>query len=306
MPQKGTIFRVLVASPSDCIGERKLIPDVIYGWNAAHSFPLAAVLEPVLWETHARPELGDRPQGLINKQLVDNCDILIGTFWTRLGTSTGKAESGTAEEIEEFRSKGKRVLVYFSSAPVVPESLDIVQYQLLTEYKKKLGAQGLYFQYDALDSLRDLLQRHIAGAMAELHQRVPSEDEPPAKAAKNDDLQQYRSQVDSFLRRLDAEWASERDSGPHGIDEGKVVIANALNQVIGLRTQIARGMDDIANILDNAAKDFRGLQRHRLFLDGGRSYRAFWQEGDEAISRLKVVSAILSKYAGEDGKDGGD
>jgi hypothetical protein len=151
MPQDALIYRVLVASPSDCVEERKLVPQILYAWNAAHSLPHGAVLEPVLWETHARPEMGDRPQAIINTQLVDNCDILIGTFWTRLGTSTGKALSGTAEEIEEFRAKGKPVLLYFSSAPAVPDSLDLDQYRALTEYRESLEGAGLYFRYESIE-----------------------------------------------------------------------------------------------------------------------------------------------------------
>ncbi|MFO7659441.1 MAG: hypothetical protein R6V77_00850 [Candidatus Cloacimonadaceae bacterium] len=59
----------------------------------------------------------------MNQQLVKSCDLVIGAFWTKLGTPTGKAESGTAEEIEQFRAEGKPVLLYFSSAPAVPESI---------------------------------------------------------------------------------------------------------------------------------------------------------------------------------------
>jgi hypothetical protein len=44
MPQQGLIFRVLVASPTDCSGERKLIPDVIREWNAVHSSDRAAIV----------------------------------------------------------------------------------------------------------------------------------------------------------------------------------------------------------------------------------------------------------------------
>ena len=55
-------------------------------------------LEPVKWG-NACPTRGWRTAAaILNKQLVENCDILIGTFWTRLGTNTGMAESGTVEE----------------------------------------------------------------------------------------------------------------------------------------------------------------------------------------------------------------
>lgn len=175
MPQRGLIYRVLVASPSDCVQERIAIPEIIHSWNAANSLRLCAILEPVLWESHATPELGDRPQALINKQLVENCDILVGVFWTRFGTSTGVAESGTAEEIEEFRNTNKPVLLYFSSAPVAPDSLDSEQYRSLVEYKRKLQAQGLVFSYDSVEEFRHLLQRHISSSIGILLQNAPTE-----------------------------------------------------------------------------------------------------------------------------------
>lgn len=299
MPQQGTIYRVLVASPSDCVKERRLVPDLIYAWNAAHSLALGAILEPVLWETHARPELGDRPQAIINKQLADNCDILVGTFWTRLGTSTGKAESGTAEEIDEFRSKGKPVLLYFSSAPVVPESLDIPQYQALTEYKKRLGQSGLCFQYESLDQLRDLLQGHLAGTMAQLHSRPTTASMPSPEARQADQLREYIGQFENFLRRFEAEWVSERDSAPHTIDEGKLVLANALDQVLSFRSQIVTGMEDVKQSLDEASKAMRALQRHQLFLDGGRSFHQFWASGNEVIEKLKTVPAALGAHTAD-------
>lgn len=89
MAQTGTIFRALVASPSDCAHERKIIPEVIAAWNAVHSLSTAAIIEPVLWESHSRPGMGSRPQEVINQQLVTNCDLVIGAFWTRLSTPTG-------------------------------------------------------------------------------------------------------------------------------------------------------------------------------------------------------------------------
>ncbi len=220
MPQQGVIYRVLVASPSDCVKERQLVPDVIYSWNAAHSLPFGSILEPVMWETHARPELGDRPQAIINKQLVDNCDILVGTFWTRLGTSTGKAESGTAEEIEEFRSKGKPVLLYFSSAPVVPESLDHKQYQALAEYKGKLGKEGLYFRYESLEQLRELLQGHLAGTMAQLGRGA-------VRLCRRRKLPRKLNSSDSIGRSLSPFYGGSRPSGRANVTADRTASTSA-------------------------------------------------------------------------------
>jgi hypothetical protein len=80
MPQKGTIYRILIASPSDCVKERSSIPEIIYSWNSVHSFHTGIILEPVMWETHVIPELGNRPQEIINNQIVDSCDFHL-TSW---------------------------------------------------------------------------------------------------------------------------------------------------------------------------------------------------------------------------------
>ncbi len=294
MPQKALIYRILVASPSDCVHERRLVPDVISAWNAAHSLATGAILEPVLWETHALPESGDRPQGIINRQLVDNCDILIGTFWTRLGTSTGKAESGTAEEIEEFRSGGKRVLLYFSSAPVAPESLDAEQYAGLTAYRTRLGQDSLYFKYEDLGQLRVLLQSHIAGLMSQIH---VSEHPAAPLNEKQEPVDIFVSQYQSFIRRLEAEWVSERDSDPYSTDLGKTILEGALDQVLSFRSQIVQGLAGVQTVLDQSAKALRGLQRHQVFLDGGRSFTEFWKQGDSLIATLMTVPTLVSEEA---------
>jgi hypothetical protein len=90
-----TTYRVLIASPSDLTEEREAATIAIHDWNAQHAAAEGIVLLPVKWETHARPESGVRPQEAINAQIVQTCDILLGMFWTKLGSDTGVAESGT-------------------------------------------------------------------------------------------------------------------------------------------------------------------------------------------------------------------
>lgn len=142
MTYNANIFRVLISSPSDTVKERQAIPEVIHSWNSVHSENFKVVLLPVLWETHTTPIMGDRPQEIINKQIVNNSDILIGTFWTRIGTKTGKAESGTVEEIKEFIKSGKPVLLYFSSRPVELDSVDQDQYARLKHLRKNVKKKG--------------------------------------------------------------------------------------------------------------------------------------------------------------------
>jgi hypothetical protein len=83
-----TVVRVLIASPGDTGQARLLLRDVLQEWNSLHAEDSSVMLLPVMWERDATPEMGDRPQGIINRQLVDASDILVGIFWTRLGTPT--------------------------------------------------------------------------------------------------------------------------------------------------------------------------------------------------------------------------
>ena len=119
MAYRADVYRVMIASPSDVPQERQLVREVIHEWNSVHSEAEGNVLMPIGWETHASPVMGDRPQEIINKQVLKNCDLLVAVFWTRIGSPTGASPSGSVEEIEEHLAAGKPTMIYFSSAPLI-------------------------------------------------------------------------------------------------------------------------------------------------------------------------------------------
>ncbi len=82
-----------------------------------HSEDKSVVLMPVGWDTHAAPQMGARPQALINK-VLDGCDLLVAVFWTRIGSPSGKSPSGTVEEIEEHLRVKKPTMIYFPMHPL--------------------------------------------------------------------------------------------------------------------------------------------------------------------------------------------
>jgi hypothetical protein len=106
--------------------------------------------------------MGERAQEIINKQLVRDSDLLVGMFWTRIGTPTGEARSGTVEEIEEHLRAGKPVMLYFSSAPVRPDSVDDEQYRALRDFKEWCRQRGLVEEYESIGEFRDKFQRQLA------------------------------------------------------------------------------------------------------------------------------------------------
>lgn len=148
--------------------ERDIITEVIHEWNYLNSREKRIVLLPLRWETHAVPELNERPQGVINRQVVDQCDMAVGVFWTRMGTPTGMAASGTAEEVERVGEAGKPVMLYFSRAKVELETVDLAEYARLAEFKAKTYPQGLVEKYATPLEFRDKFSRHLALKVREL------------------------------------------------------------------------------------------------------------------------------------------
>jgi hypothetical protein len=117
MPYPATVIEILIASPGDVTQERKIARDVILGWNQVHARKEGLILLPRMWEIDATPQMGSDPQDIINKQLTENSDLIIAVFWTKLGTRTPHAISGTVEEISKHVDSGKPALIYFSKRP---------------------------------------------------------------------------------------------------------------------------------------------------------------------------------------------
>lgn len=161
MPYKATVLPIMIASPSDVQEYRAITRDVIHEWNYINSLSINAVLMPVGWETHSSPELGSSAQDLINDRVLEDCDLLVGVFWTRLGTPTGKATSGTVEEIERHITAGKPAMVYFSSAPASPETIDPAQYAALKEFRSWCQTKGIIDTFSSSPEFQDKLRRHL-------------------------------------------------------------------------------------------------------------------------------------------------
>ncbi|MEJ6486337.1 hypothetical protein N0Y54_34620 [Nostoc punctiforme UO1] len=168
MPIEAKIYRILIASPSDVIEEREIIRKEVDRWNAMHAEDMKIILMSIGWETNSTPDLRDSGQEVINRQLVDKCDLLIGVFWTRLGTPTVLGGTGTEVEIARARNEGKRCIVYFSDKEVSPSKIDQEQYRQVQEYWNQLQPTGLANRYNSIDDFKERVFRHITSAVQEI------------------------------------------------------------------------------------------------------------------------------------------
>jgi hypothetical protein len=159
-----TVVEVLIASPADVKAERIIARDVILKWNQLNANKERLILLPRMWETDASPEMGSDPQEIINKQLVKKTDLLVAIFWTRLGSPTPRARSGTVEEITTHLNAGKPALMYFSRKGI-PFDMPFDQRQDLEAFKDEMKPKGLFGEFedesDFKGRFRDDLERTI-------------------------------------------------------------------------------------------------------------------------------------------------
>ena len=162
-----TVYRIMLASPSDVASERTIVREVLAEWNAANAERRGLVILPVGWEVDVAPEMGEAPQSIIDKRILTEADLVIGIFWTRIGTPTARYASGAVEEIEEHVTAGKPTMLYFSTAPAAPDAIDGTQYAGLKAFRESCQSRGLYETYATLEEFRRDLSRQLQIRMNE-------------------------------------------------------------------------------------------------------------------------------------------
>ncbi|GAB4097794.1 hypothetical protein GCM10028787_32690 [Brachybacterium horti] len=163
--QRATVINVMIASPSDISEARQAVYDSLAAWNDSNTLHRNVILLPRRWETSAVPKMGYDAQEVINQQLVDDADIVIAIFGSRLGRETARELSGTAEEMKRAHAAGKPVHTYFSSAPI-PHDVNVEELGKLRDFKSKL--EGLYAEFVNTTELNSLIWAAIEHDVAQI------------------------------------------------------------------------------------------------------------------------------------------
>lgn len=166
------IIRVFVASPGDVGPEREILEEITKELNDLWGDSLGVHLHLIKWETHSWPAIGTDPQAVINEQIGNNYEVFIGILWSRFGTPTPRAESGTAEEFDQAFSKFKenpesiKVMFYFKDQPVSPSEIDPEQLIRIIKFKNKLGELGsLHWTFNNTEEFSKYLRMHLSRQM---------------------------------------------------------------------------------------------------------------------------------------------
>jgi hypothetical protein len=296
MTLQATVYRILIAASNDVIAEQKAIQEIISSWNTKYSAKMKAVCLPVLLETHLVQEMSDRPQAILNKQIIKDCDILIGVFWTRIGTDTALAESITIEEIKEFLKAGKSVMIYLSSAPVVPGSIDLKHYGKLMKFMDECLKQGLVNNYDSILDFREKLSTQIVSNILKIHKTPEVETRrDPGETAKKELNDMISNRFYDLIERYNFNWTSEKKIKPINLDDGRKIIIDLTREILSFKETLAKIFNkELIEHIDQTISNLMILQKHRLYFDG-KSYTDFWKLGDEIFASLDAIAGEVRK-----------
>lgn len=184
---KTDTYHVLIAGPSDVEPEKAAAERAIAEFNSQHAKHMKVVLLPARWEKNTRPATGVRPQAEINRQMVNDCDLAVALFRSRLGTSTGVAVAGTVEEIDTMVESGKPVMIYFSNRSEQPSKINVEQLSNLMDFKKETYANALVLDVADDVALEAQLLRDLLAQVREMQDAPLKEREAPPVASPTPD-----------------------------------------------------------------------------------------------------------------------
>lgn len=301
---------IAIASPSDVKAERDAVLRIFTRWNDTNEH---AFLHPLMWESASVPTLGDHPQHILNKALIDRSDLLVAILWSRLGTPTPTAPSGTVEEIREFiRFKGAtRVMLYFCRRDL-PYDIDPADIVELRKFKAQMQSQGLYCEYATVGEFeRDLYQhldvkvRNLLGGQlpvpiakaATVGADTPTRAEHPDPRLR--ELLDFGTTLDSISKGFSARMGEFDKVGGAGrdkyLDLGAHVFSSCAMCLDRFLAYSASGMAEQDRVvLERTSSRLKRLAANRSEYHT-KPFPQFWADGQEICNDLAAHADYLRR-----------
>ena len=106
-----TNVKVMIGCPEDAEIYLKNVKEGIKQFNEEHGDEFGVKLEPCHYKDHTYSSVGNT-QEQINKQLCDDCGILIAVFYLTAGSANVSEDVGTLSEIKYFGKKNKQAFIF--------------------------------------------------------------------------------------------------------------------------------------------------------------------------------------------------
>ncbi len=256
MPRSLRVFDVFVASPADVSEERDYLEEAIRELNQTWQRRLGVLLNLIRWETSVYPGFGEDAQDVVSKALPKKVDIFVGILWTRIGTPTKRAQSGTLEEFETAYAQWQedpdsiRLLVYFKKS--VPDALDKIDPEQLSKvrnFEKSLPARGgLSWVFDTAEEFRASVRKHLSLAVQDLAGKP--EREPP---------------TDSLGRVVDVSAALEREGEAEDPDDHEGLFelvdnwGEGMEVVVAITGKFTGTFERLTNSMGRGTEELKGI-----------------------------------------------
>lgn len=209
------LFKIFLASPGDTNAERLAAEEAVEEINKSIGSRDNFRLELLKWENDTYPSVGEDGQDVINKQIGSDYQIFVGIMWKKFGSPTKRAGSGTEEEFnlayERYTSKKDiQIMFYFNSAPI-PQDADLVQFQKVREFKKKIEILGAY--HKPFDSTKDF-EKSLRMDLTRYVKDILKEEIQEAVISKPEELRQVIPEIKesfkTYLNDLEANFAHSK------------------------------------------------------------------------------------------------
>jgi len=178
-------YHVFLASLGDVNDERQMVHQCFEHYNRHIAQLWGVRFEVVDWENYATIGVG-RPQELITAQTLerfhDSLTLVIGIMGQRFGSPTGKAESGTKEEVnwalESYQQNGFPEIKWFFRRIerfVAPPDLPGLEHaleqwktvQAFRERLQTLDPPVCYAEYPEVTGFRDVFESDLSRWLAD-------------------------------------------------------------------------------------------------------------------------------------------
>lgn len=304
MPRHNLVLQVFVASPSDVTEERQILDSVVAELNRIWAETLGLSFEVLKWETHARPAFDVDPQAVINAQIPDDYDVFIGIFWSRFGTPTNRADSGTAEEFERAYARFKRtgsvpeIMLYFKEASLSPSKLDPTQLQALQDFRNSLSDKGgLFSTFEDHAGFEASLRSHLSA----IAQKFANEQAQRASSHQTLDTVKSIDESDEDYGLLDyldihGSRTEEMAAAINLINEATVRIGEQLTQRTSEVNSAAGDVRNAQRVIKRASED---MNRYGDILNSQVTVLASARQ--EAFTALSNALALMAEFPGHQG-----
>jgi hypothetical protein len=151
VPRTTTTISIFLASPNDVSAERELVVRAVNEWNTIRGRSKSIYFEILRWESSVPAGFGNDGQDFINSTISDQYDVFIALFWTRVGSATPRAISGSVEEYDRALQRYEtgediQIAFYFKDYPIEIKSIDLDQISSLRDLKKRLEKDGAFYK----------------------------------------------------------------------------------------------------------------------------------------------------------------